>query len=80
MYEISDDTWTRGNMCRRLYTNQVTKEEKHILQEGNYDLNWKYIKCAESITLPCLKEILEEVYKITKDNEIPLCFIEDSER
>ena len=28
----------------------------------------------EKITLPCLKEILEDVYKITQDNELPLCF------
>ena len=46
----------------------------------SYGLNSKYIKGAESITLPYLKEILEDVYKITQDNELPLCFREDNER
>jgi putative hydrolase of HD superfamily len=61
------------------FIKQVDKLEC-ILQAGSYGLNSKYIKGAESITLPCLKEILEDVYKITEDNELPLCFREDNER
>ena len=61
------------------FIKQVDKLEC-ILQAGSYGLNSKYIKGAESITLPYLKEILEDVYKITQDNELPLCFREDNER
>ena len=53
------------------FIKQVDKLEC-ILQAGSYGLNSKYIEGAESITLPCLKEILDDVYKITKDNELPL--------
>ena len=61
------------------FIKQVDKLEC-ILQAGSYGLNSKYIKGAESITLPCLKEILEDVYKITQDNELPLCFREENKR
>ena len=40
----------------------------------SYGLNAKYIKGAESISMPCLKEVLEDAYKITQNNELPLCF------
>ena len=58
------------------FIKQVDKLEC-ILQAGSYGLNAKYIKGAESISMPCLKEVLEDAYKITQNNELPLCFRDD---
>lgn len=60
------------------FIKQVDKLEC-ILQAGSYGLNSKYIKGADTITLPCLKDILYDVYKITQNNELPLCFRENNE-
>lgn len=54
------------------FIKQVDKLEC-ILQAGSYGLNAQYIKGAEKINMPCLKEILEDAIRITKDNELPLC-------
>ncbi len=54
------------------FIKQVDKLEC-ILQAGAYGLNSKYIKGADDITIPCLKEILSEVYEITENQELPLC-------
>lgn len=55
------------------FIKQVDKLEC-ILQSGSYGLNARYIKGAEKITMPCLNEILDDVYKITEDNELPLWY------
>ena len=47
---------------------------------AGYGLNSKYIKGAEAIDIPCLREILEEANQITKDNELPLCFREEEKK
>ncbi len=43
-----------------------------IIQASCYGLNSKYISGADKIKLPCLIEILEEVIKISENNEVPL--------
>lgn len=53
------------------FIKQVDKLEC-ILQSGSYGLNSKYIKGEDKITMPCLKEILNDAYKITENNELPL--------
>lgn len=53
------------------FIKQIDKLEC-IIQASCYGLNSKYISGADKIKLPCLIEILEEVLKISKDNELPL--------
>jgi len=61
------------------FIKQVDKLEC-ILQAGSYGLNSKYIKGAEAIDIPCLREILDEANQITKDNELPLCFRKEEKK
>ena len=62
------------------FENQESPEAKFIrevdilecvLQSGSYNLNSKCIKRASQITIPCLKEILEDVNDLTKNNIMP---------
>lgn len=62
------------------YENKTSKEAEFIkqidkleciLQAGSYDLQSKLIKGADAITIPCLKEILQEINEITKNNDLP---------
>ena len=64
------------------YENGISEEAKYIkqidkleciMQAVCYGLDAKYIKGDEKINIPCLLEILEEIKKISKNNEIPLC-------
>lgn len=65
------------------FEKQETEESKFIkqidklecvMQAGCYDLNVSYMNSSiDSITLPYLKEIVEELKVITEDNEIPYC-------
>ena len=69
------ELWLEYDNCKSkeaLFIKQVDKLEC-IIQASCYGLNSKYIKGEESINLPCLKEIVEEVKKLSKDNKIPLC-------
>lgn len=44
-----------------------------LMQASCYGLNIKYMKKnLEKLTIPCLKEIAEEVIQLTKNNEVPL--------
>ena len=52
------------------FVKQVDKLEC-ILQAGSYGLQTKFIKGEDSITIPCLKEILKETNEITKNNNLP---------
>lgn len=52
------------------FIKQVDKLEC-ILQAGSYGLQSKHIKGAETIDIPCLQDILKDVYEITKNNELP---------
>ena len=70
--QIQDIEYENKETQEADFIKQVDKLEC-ILQAGSYGLNSKYIRGAEAITIPCLKEILEDVYKITKNNELPLC-------
>lgn len=64
------------------YENQETKESQFIrqldkleciMQASCYGLDISYVVSSEdNITLPCLKEILMELEKLTNDNDIPL--------
>lgn len=63
------------------FENQETKESVFIkqldklefmMQASCYDLDVSYLKASiENITIPCLKEIVEELIVLTKGNEIP---------
>ena len=52
------------------FIKQVDKLEC-ILQAGSYGLNAKCIAGYNMITIPCLKEILDEITLLTKDNPMP---------
>jgi putative hydrolase of HD superfamily len=50
-----------------------------IMQASCYNLDTSYMKRdIESITLPCLKEIIDELNRITQNNDIPYCVKFDS--
>lgn len=56
-----------------IFIKQVDKLEC-LMQAGCYDLDVSYMKGSiNSITLPCLREIIEELNLLTKDNDIPYC-------
>lgn len=55
------------------FIKQVDKLEC-IIQGCCYNLNSKYIYERSVITEPCLVEILDEIYEVSKDNQIPLCY------
>ena len=65
------------------FENQETEESKFIkqvdklecmMQASCYGLDISYMKSSiNNITLPCLKEIVEELKVITQNNEVPFC-------
>jgi len=56
-----------------IFIKQIDKLEC-LMQASCYNLDTSYMKRSiENITLPFLKEIIEELSKITKDNDIPYC-------
>lgn len=54
------------------FIKQVDKLEC-IMQASCYGLNTKFMLGESKISIPCLKEIIQELKIITQSNEIPLC-------
>ena len=56
-----------------IFIKQIDKLEC-VMQAGAYGLDVSYMKANDgSITLPYLREILEELKDLTKNNEVPHC-------
>ena len=53
------------------FVKQIDKLEC-MIQASCYDLDSKFISGEDKITLPCLKEIVEELKHITQGNNLPL--------
>ncbi len=65
--------YDEGKTKEAEFIKQVDKLEC-IIQGCCYGLDSKYIYDSSVIKDPCLIDILNEVYDVSKDNEVPLCY------